>query len=348
MPASEGYPESVRVPSSAAQPSQRSGDFPSRLVGPSSRHFRIEKLAPGVHAAVATVGGYGLCNSGIVDLGGETVVFDTMLTPMAGGDLARAAERLTGRRPAWAVNSHWHGDHVWGNSSFVQSHIVSSRTVRANIRAWSRKQFEGDRREMREELPRVPTSASPYPRADRTTVRGWFEGVLAIPRSHRIVLPSVTFDDALVLEGSRRSVELVTYGGGHSPSDVFAYLPEDGILFAGDLAMRGLHPSASNGRPEAWVRILKRMERLRASTVVPGHGLPGPGSTLSTNRRYLEDLQRIVRKAIRDRRPARELAETPIPSRYRGWGFSFMFPGNLARTYELARAGATRPTASRE
>ena len=120
-----------------------------------SRHFRIETLAPGVHAAIATPQGFGLCNAGIVDLGGETLVFDTMLTPMAGQDLVRAAERVTGHRPAWAVNSHWHGDHIWGNSAFVGSHIVSSRTVRANIRKFSRHQFEGDRREMRRELPRI-------------------------------------------------------------------------------------------------------------------------------------------------------------------------------------------------
>ncbi|MCI4365991.1 MAG: MBL fold metallo-hydrolase, partial [Thermoplasmata archaeon] len=81
----------------------------------SSRHFQTERLAPGVFAAIATPSGFGLCNAAIVDLGGATVVFDSMLTPMAGADLARAATRCTGRPPTWVVNSHWHGDHIWGN-----------------------------------------------------------------------------------------------------------------------------------------------------------------------------------------------------------------------------------------
>jgi len=308
----------------------------------SSRHFRVEALAKGVHAAIASPEGFGLCNAGIVDLGGETVVFDTMLTPMAGSDLVRAAERATGRRPAWAVNSHWHGDHIWGNSAFVGSHIVSSRTVRANILEFSRQQFTGNRIEMRRELRLIDCPKSPYPKVDRTIVRSWFEGVVTTPRSHRIVPPDVTFEDCLVLEGSRRSLHLITYGGGHSPSDVFAYLPDEGILFGGDLAIRGFHPSVGNGWPTRWISILRRMERLGARTIVPGHGPPGSRSILSNTREYLGAVDRIARRAVRDKTPGRELTKTPVPPRFRRWRFSFFFPENLRRAFQLARVDARR------
>src|SRR5271170_3826456 len=106
-----------------------------------TRHFRVERLASGVYAAIASTGGFALCNAGIVDLGDRTVVFDSMLTPMAGSALRRAAKRCTGRDPDWVVNSHWHGDHIWGNSAFVESHIVSSRRVRELILRKSRGQW---------------------------------------------------------------------------------------------------------------------------------------------------------------------------------------------------------------
>ena len=314
----------------------------SNLVAGTSRHFQVEKLASGVYAAVATAGGFALCNAGIVDLGGETVVFDTMLTPMAGADLVRASERATGRRPAWVINSHWHGDHIWGNSAFAGSHVVSSRKVRSTVLELSRAQFESDRKQMRHELPLLEGPHSPYPVADREVVLGWFQGVLATPRAHRIVPPGVTFEDELILEGSRRSLRVVTYGGGHSPSDVFAYLPEEKVLFAGDLALNGLHPSVSNGRPSEWISILRRMEKLRATAVVPGHGATTGGQVLPRNRTYLQHLKRIVREALRDRVPVGRLAEMPIPAPYRRWGFSFMFGGNLARTYRLAQMRGTR------
>lgn len=308
------------------------------MTAPPSRHFRIEALAPGVHAAIATPAGFGLCNSGIVDLGDETLVFDTMLTPMAGNDLVRAAERATGRRPAWAVNSHWHGDHIWGNSAFVGSHIVSSRKVRANILQFSRRQFVEDRREMRRQLPKLDGPKSPYSKADRPLLRAWFEGVVTTPRSHPIVPPGVTFEDELVLEGSRRSVHLLTYGGGHSPSDVFAFLPDEGILFAGDLAIQGFHPSVGNGWPARWIAILKRMERLKTDSVLPGHGPPGPRRLLSTTRGYLQEVDRIAREAVRRGTSLKDVARAPIPSTYRSWRFSLMFSGNIVRAYRLAKS----------
>lgn len=238
----------------------------------SSRHFTIEKLGPGIHAAIATPRGYGLCNAGIVDLGGRTVVFDSMLTPMAGADLARAAERCTGRKPDWVVNSHWHGDHIWGNSAFDSGRIVSSRKVREVVLQKSRGQFEECRREFPKELAAMGGPKSAIVPADRPRVRAWFRGVLESPKKPRIVPPDVTFDEELVLEGSRRSLHLITYGGGHSPSDVFAYLPDERIIFAGDLAMVGLHPSVGDGWPDRWMRILRRMQRLRPEQVLPGHG----------------------------------------------------------------------------
>jgi cyclase len=302
---------------------------------PSSRNFRLERLAPGVHAAIASNGGFGLCNAGIVDLGGRTVVFDSMLTPMAGAELARAAERLTGRAPDWVVNSHWHGDHIWGNSAFVGSHIVSTRRVRDLIRRKSRRQWQECRREFRRELPQISAPGSSIPPEDRRWVSGWYRGVLASPARHRIVVPDTTFTDEMVLEGSHRTLRLITYGGGHSPSDVVGYLPDERVLFTGDLIMVDLHPSVGDGWPEVWARMLGRIGRLGVDRVVPGHGPVGPGSYLNREAEYLGDLQRIVARAVRREEPLREVVAHPVPERYRSWRSSFFFPENLARQYRL-------------
>ena len=147
------------------------------------RHFRLMSLAPGVHAALATINGFGLCNSGIVNLGGRTVVFDSMLTPMAGKALGVAARRCTGRSPDWVINSHWHGDHIWGNSAFLESHIVSSQRVRQLILRKSRDQWSACRREFPKELAVLDASDSNIPERDRPWVRGWYRGVIESPSS---------------------------------------------------------------------------------------------------------------------------------------------------------------------
>jgi cyclase len=306
---------------------------------PPFRHFLVERVAPGVHAAIATTEGYGLCNSGIVDLGGATVVFDSMLTPMAGAALARAAERCTGRRPTWIVNSHYHGDHIWGNSSIPSAHVVSARRVRDAVLSRSQAQLDAARKEFPRELSALDTPGSTIPRVDRPQVSAWFRGVIASPRSLRIVPPEVTFEDSLVLEGRRRSLELITYGGGHSPSDVFGYLPEERIVFTGDLALVGYHLSVGDGHPERWIRILRRMRRLPVDRIVPGHGPTGTGKALDRAQGYLVDLRRTVAAAIRRGATRSEVQGLPIPERYRRWRFSFMYRDNLEREFALSAAG---------
>lgn len=302
----------------------------------SSRHFEIEQLAPGVYAVVATERGYGLCNSAIIDLGGRTVVFDSMLTPAAGRDLARAALRCTGRAPDWVVNSHWHGDHIWGNSSFPGAHVVSSRRVREVVIERSQKQLRECWKEFPKELAGLDAPGSVIAPADRPRVRAWFQGVVDAPRDLAIVPPAVTFDDELVLEGSRRSLRVITYGGGHSPSDVFGYLPDERIILSGDLVMNGLHPSVGDGWPAEWSRILRRMLRLPTARVLPGHGPVGTRRTIEADAQYLNDLHRSVASAIRRGATLSDIRLLPIPRRYRRWRFSFMFPENVVRTYQLA------------
>jgi cyclase len=300
-------------------------------------HFTVERVAPGVHVAIATETGFGMCNSGIVDLGGATVVFDTMLTPMAGAALARAAERCTGERPTWVVNSHWHGDHIWGTSEFPGSHVVTARRAREEILRRSQKQLDDDRRTFARELKTIDRPDSDISPADRPKVRAWFEAVIATPRTHRPVVPDVGFENGLVIEGKRRALHLLTYGGAHSPSDVFAYLPDERILFAGDLAMVGFHPSLGDGNLLAWIRTLRRMRTLRVDRLLPGHGELGSGKAIDWNLRYHLDLERQVRGALRRGLTATEATKLSIPARYRHLGFTMMFPGNLARAYAQLR-----------
>lgn len=309
-----------------------------------SRHFRVERVAPGVHAAIARPDGFGLCNAGIVDLGGATVVFDSMMTPAAGAALARAAERCTGERPTWVVNSHYHGDHIWGNASFPSGHVVSARRVREAILQRSQRQLDAARREFPAQLAGLDAPGSSVAPVDRTEVRAWFRGVLAAARSLRIVPPEVTFRDELVLEGRRRALHLITYGGGHSPSDVFGYLPDEGILFAGDLVLVGYHPSVGDGRPAEWIRILTRMRRLRVGPLLPGHGPMGTGNAIDRGRQYLLDLRQTVAAAIRHGATRQDVQQLSIPEKYRRMRFSFMYPENLSRTYRLASARQGKAT----
>ena len=60
-----------------------------------SKHFKIQKISEGIYAVIHSIGGYAICNAGIIDLGDKTLVYDTFLSPLAARELRTAAEVIT-------------------------------------------------------------------------------------------------------------------------------------------------------------------------------------------------------------------------------------------------------------
>src|SRR5262249_35780232 len=90
-----------------------------------------------------------------------------------------------------------------------------------------------------------------------------------------IVLPPLVFDRQLTFYGPQRTAKLLSFGGGHTESDAFLYLPDDRIVIMADLLTVGTHPWLGHGDPEEWLRILDRIGALDIGTAVPGHGPVG-------------------------------------------------------------------------
>jgi glyoxylase-like metal-dependent hydrolase (beta-lactamase superfamily II) len=85
---------------------------------PQSEHFTYHELAEGVWAAIVIPTGLAASNSGIVDLGDRTLIFDTTFSPASAMELRTVAETLTGRSVTSVLNSHSHNDHIFGNAVF--------------------------------------------------------------------------------------------------------------------------------------------------------------------------------------------------------------------------------------
>jgi glyoxylase-like metal-dependent hydrolase (beta-lactamase superfamily II) len=309
--------------------------------------FVLREISEGIHAAVAVPGGFGLCNAGIVDLCDATLVFDSMLTPMAGEELRRAAERLTGRPVDYVVNSHYHGDHVRGNMAFAPVRIVSSRKTRSVMAERSLAHLAEDRSSAAHDLEELRSGRMAALPSERVVYEGWFQGILETPGSLRIVLPDLTFDHELVIHGSRRDVHLRTYGGGHSPSDVFAVVPDQKVAFLGDLLSIGFHPWLTDGDPEKFSEILDRIGTLGPERTLPGHGPVGTGEDIRRMGEYVAEVRREGREARRRGATLEEVGRTPTPERYAAWNFSSQYAENVAfvfgRTDASGGTGAPVP-----
>lgn len=243
---------------------------------PPSRHYSFEAVVDGAYAAVARRDGWGICNSGLVDLGGESLVFDTSLTPTAARDLRTAVAGIFGRGPSLAANSHWHLDHSLGNQEFPSVPIWGTRRTReillemtdALMAELSREKVEKDIGELEQ---RRDGLGSQEAREDLEFLIQINRAIAAEAGNLRIAAPNQTFETRVTLPGER-GAELVSFGSGHTEADSILFLPHEKVIFAGDLVVVGLQPSMGSGDPDHWLVVLDEIDRLGAERIVPGHG----------------------------------------------------------------------------
>jgi glyoxylase-like metal-dependent hydrolase (beta-lactamase superfamily II) len=152
-------------------------------------------------------------------------------------------------------------------------------------------------------------------------------------------LPDATFDgDALSLEIGGRPVRLLHLGTGHTRGDVLVHLPEQRLLFAGDVAFFYVTPLAFEGHIGNWIEVCRRVLAMdRVDTIVPGHGPVGAKDDLRAMLAYLERIRAAARRAF-DAGASQEDALRSIDlGEYAEWGDSERISFNVARLYQEFR-----------
>jgi cyclase len=303
---------------------------------PDSEEYTFEAIADGVVFAHARSGSSALSNSGIVDLGGSSLVVDTSLTLKAARELRTAAAATLGRPPALAFNTHWHLDHLFGNQLFADGPIFATeRTIEL---------FAEKREELRAEIAPAALAADlkkfeaellaathPAARTAYAEVVAINRALLAEATALRLTAPTDGFDREFVLPGTR-GARLISFGAGHTESDGLLYLPRERVVFAGDLVVNHRHPNLTSGDPEHWLVVLDEIDGLRPTQIVPGHGAIADVETVQEIREYLHALIAV----------SHQRGSPKIPSRYRDW----VDPGQFERNMEFLRERRARNSRS--
>jgi len=306
---------------------------------PESKHFQIERLADGVYAAIASERGYAICNAGIIDAGDKTVVFDTFISPDAAKDLLKAAEQLASHKATFVVNSHYHNDHIRGNQVFSPDVDIISTT-------WTRQAIaRNEPEEMKWERENIPkgiidaqskldAEKDPKRRRELAFLIVYYQSIIESHPRLKMRLPNITFENKLVVQGTRRTIELLSFVG-HTASDLVLYLPEEKIVFMSDLLFINMHPYLPSGFPEHWKQSLSKVEALEIQTAVPGHGPVGRPTDLSVMTQYIQALEGIAADMVESGKPLEEVPLQPVPSPFETWWsfFDDFFVTNLEFLY---------------
>jgi glyoxylase-like metal-dependent hydrolase (beta-lactamase superfamily II) len=216
------------------------------------------------------------------------------------------------------VLTHYHAVRTLGASAFGARRILAHDNTRALIEERGMEDWASEQGRM----PRL------------------FAGAETIPGLTR---PTDTFADAMTLDLGNRTVELRYLGRGHTSGDIVVWLPEERILFAGDLVEAQAAPYMGDSYPGAWsTSTLDNVAALGAAQLVGGRGPVVQGAAVGT---AIEDTRAFIRTTLEGTRSVKEaggtlkeafeLVHAQLAPRYAGFPiFEHTMPFNVQRTWD--------------
>jgi glyoxylase-like metal-dependent hydrolase (beta-lactamase superfamily II) len=238
-------------------------------------------------------------NVGFVAGDDALLVVDTGMGPANGDVVLSEARRIADGRRLLLTLTHFHPEHGFGAQAFRgQADVVYNGSQAEELSASG------------EEFIELFKTFGPE-------VAEMLEGVT-------IVGPDRTYEGSTTLDLGGRTVELHEAGGAHTAGDQVVFVPDEGVLFAGDLVENRFFPivfGPANG--PAWIETLDRLAAFEPRVVVPGHGEVGGSELITAFGEYLVD----VRDSVDERAGRGEDVDTfaaplghEIRARYADWG----------------------------
>ena len=307
-----------------------------------SNNFELIELGNGIYSCIHKFGGKAICNVGIVDNGNETIIFDSFLSPDVAEELLIALNELSLSPVKYVVNSHFHNDHIRGNQVFPKEvKIISTAKTKELIEEEEPLQIAYEKENAPERLSFYDSLYHSF-KGDTASrefqqIKMWKPYYETLAKSHLKVktrLPNLFIDSIRNFDGPERKIQLITKGQGHTDSDLIMYLPDDGVLFTGDLIFNQCHPYVAHGNISKWNAWLDFMNSLEVSRVMPGHGHIGTNELIDQMKEYLKDLESSTEDLIKENLSVDELENLSVPEKYKDWWFDRFYLYNLRFTYD--------------
>ena len=189
-------------------------------------------------------------NTGIIVGDDAVMIIDATATPvMAQGVIAKVRE-ITDKPIKYVVLTHYHAVRVLGASGYKDEgleQIIASRDTYDLI-------VERGQQDMESEIGRFPRL---------------FDAVESVPG---LTWPTITFQGEMSLWLGKLEVKIMQCGRGHTKGDTVVWLPQDGVLFSGDLVEFDAACYTGDAYLADWPATLDRLVQFGAAKLVPGRG----------------------------------------------------------------------------
>lgn len=268
-------------------------------------------------------------NSGLINLGGGLVI-DTQSDLAHGRRMIELFGQVWQGMPRRVVNTHEDGDHVWGNQLFEGAEIIAHRTVRELMPRVA------DPREIQQVLKGSDRFFT------RMLLKALHPGALAVAEQLRqdydfdgirLVLPTTVFEERHRLDLDGTEVQLLYVGPCHQIGDTLVHVPEEKVVFAGDVIFRECTPMGWNGTYEKWRSVLDLIIALEPEVIVPGHGPVCGIEGAIEMRAYLDYVRAESKRCFEQGLSALEASKRIDFGPYGGWRAPARLYMNVERAY---------------
>jgi len=242
----------------------------------------LHDLGNGSWAYLQPDGSWGWSNAGIIADGEASLLVDTLF------DLKYTREMLDEMRasiPGAAkidtlVNTHADGDHTFGNQLVEGARIIGTEGTLTDFARFD-PAF----------LHQVMENPQQFGRAGEFMAECFkpfhFGDVTLTP-------PTETFQGEMEIMVGDKLVKLIEVGPAHSLGDALILVPEDKVLYTGDILFSEGTPIAWYGPIKRWIDVCDRVLEMDIETIVAGHG---PISTKEDVRRMRDYLAYVTEQA---------------------------------------------------
>jgi len=275
----------------------------------------FKQVAPGVYAFIGDTGlrsaaNEGMnANTGFIVTGAGVVVVDSGSTYQVAKKIHAAIQAVTHEPVKYVINTGGQ-DHRWlGNGYFKELGvpIIAQRKAATDMQERGAAQIAGLAAELKEKI--TGTEA---------------------------VLPTQLFDREHKVQLGNVELQVLYFGGGHTPGDSIVWLPKLGVVFAGDVVfvdrLLGVLPF---GNVKDWLASFEGMEKLQPKIIVPGHGkLCDLTKARKETKDYLALLRTHMQQAIKKNVELQAAIDTLDQSRFKYLpNYELLKGGNASRTY---------------
>jgi glyoxylase-like metal-dependent hydrolase (beta-lactamase superfamily II) len=298
----------------------------------------VRKVGQGLYATISdpSKGFQTLCNGGFLVGKDASLLLEGFVSP-AGASFQYETLRTLSQGPVLgALDTHYHYDHTSGNSFYgangigLWGHAGVSKRIIDSYAAMQGAEKATFFAPLEARVKNAKTDAARKHAAELVTTMG---NIFAVANSSVLAIPNRPLDPAklpvkLDLGGLTALVE--THPG-HSGTDLIVRVPEQNVVYTGDLLFNHLYPVAFDEQAtiSGWRSTLKTFLSYDKDTIfIPGHGQVGGRDAVQLSADLFDDVAAQAEKMYQSGVPAEDAADQyVVPDKYQGvtifaWNFS--------------------------